>query len=90
MNMRKSINTYSIFFSMLCWVGFYLSGFTSVLPVNSHLIILWLAIFSLLMSVFGLGGINNWKTVSSSLVSILLSGLLVIVELLLFVFSEYL
>ncbi|MDQ8739308.1 hypothetical protein [Paenibacillus sp. LHD-38] len=90
MNMRKKINTYSIFFSMLSWGGFYLSGFTSVLPVNGHIIILWMAIFALLMSVFGLGGINNWKSASSSLISILLSGLLVVVELLLFVFSKFL
>jgi hypothetical protein len=88
MNIRKKINTYSIFFSMLCWVG--LSGFTSVLPVNGHIIILWMAIFALLMSVFGLGGISNWKSASSSLISILLSGLLVFVELLLVVFSKFL
>lgn len=90
MNIKKQINTYSIFFSILCWVGFYLSGFTSVFPVDGHLIILWMAIFALLISVFGLGGINNWKAATSSLISILLSGLLVVIELLLYVFSKLL
>lgn len=90
MNMRKKINTYSILFSMLCWGGFYLSGFTSVLPVNAHIIILFMAAFSLLMSIFGLGGINNWKSALSSLISILISGLLVVVEILLWAGSKFL
>lgn len=87
--MRKKINTYSIFFSMLCWGVFYLSGFSSILPVNAHIFILFMATFSLLMSVFGLGGINNWKSVISSLFSILISGLLVVIELLLWVGSKF-
>lgn len=91
--MKKEINIYPLFFSILCWGGFYLLGFTSVpsvLPLKGHIIILWVAIFSLLMSVFGLGRINIWKSALSSLIPILLSGLLVVVELVLFVLSKIL
>lgn len=91
MVIRKRLNKYSIFLSMLCWICFFQTGFiNSVLSVDGHYTVLWLAIISLLMSVIGLGGINNWITASKSIISVLLSGILVFVEVLLFVFSNVL
>jgi hypothetical protein len=61
----------------------------SVLTINGHIIVLGMSIFSLLMSVYGLGGINNWKVATTSIVSIILSGLLLFVELLLLAFAKF-
>ncbi len=88
-NWRRKFNLFSLYFSVVCWAVFFWISTTSVFPYDGHLIVLWLSIVSLFASVYGLGGISNWKNATTSFVSVILSGLLVSAELILLAFAKF-
>lgn len=90
--MRKTINTWSFFLSLICLALFLLVSFSRIFDLLALLgthplnIVLGLTIFTFIIGLFGISGIRNLKTMIRSAVTIVITlGLSCVMSFVIFI-----
>lgn len=80
MKIAVILNRLSIVFMLFCWIAFIMPFFSPVFRFNLHYTMLLVLIIVFFISVVGLAGVKDWRTALYSILAILGSISLFLIE----------